>query len=128
MVINGNYNNRIGNIRNNDKRHANLPPAKQDSSFRSILEQHIESAGNVKFSKHAEARLDQRNIKLSDSQLKRIRAGMEKAQSKGVRDTLVLVDDMAFVVNIRSKTVITALNSDDMRENVFTNIDGAVII
>lgn len=128
MVINGNYNNRIDRIKRNTNGHINLPAAKPDSSFKSILQQHISKGGNVKFSKHAETRLDQRNIKLSDAQLKRIQAGMEKAQSKGVRDSLVLVDDMAFVVNIRSKTVITALNSDDLKENVFTNIDGAVII
>jgi flagellar operon protein len=57
-----------------------------------------------------------------------MKEAVAKAESKGVKDTLVLMDDLAFVVNIRNKTVITAVNSNELKENVFTNIDGAVIV
>jgi flagellar operon protein len=57
-----------------------------------------------------------------------MKEAVAKAESKGVKDTLVLMDDLAFVINTRNRTVITAVNSNELRENVFTNIDGAVII
>jgi len=80
---------------------------------------------DVLFSKHASLRLDSRDIKLSDDQIDRLGTAIGKAQEKGIRDSLVLMDDVALVVNVRSRTVITAMNK---QENVFTNIDGAVVV
>jgi len=51
---------------------------------------------------------------------------VNKASTKGVKDSLVIVDNMAFVVNVKSRTVITAVNNNELKDNVFTNIDGAV--
>ena len=82
----------------------------------------------LKFSKHASTRLQDRNIELSDSQIDRLNAGMQKANEKGINESLVLMDQMAFIVNVRNNTVITALNEQEIKENVFTNIDGAVIV
>jgi len=115
-----------------------IPPARTDRpesrkdtaavSFDSILRQKQKENEGIKFSKHAEYRLRSRNISLTPSQKDRMMEAVAKAESKGVRDTLVLMDDLAFVVNIRNRTVITAVNSSELKENVFTNIDGAVII
>jgi flagellar operon protein len=80
---------------------------------------------DVLFSKHAALRLDSRDIQLSDDQIARLGTAIGKAHEKGIRDSLVLMDDVALVVNVRSRTVITAMNR---QENVFSNIDGAVII
>jgi flagellar operon protein len=80
---------------------------------------------DILFSKHAALRLDLRDIQLSDDQIKRLGTAIGRAQDKGIRDSLVLMDDVALVVNVRSRTVITAMNR---QENVFSNIDGAVII
>ncbi len=96
--------------------------------FESILRQKQTEAAEIKFSKHAEYRLQSRNISLTQAQKDKMKEAVSKAESKGVRDSLVLMDDLAFVVNIRNRTVITAANSDELRENVFTNIDGAVIV
>jgi len=71
-------------------------------------------------------RLQLRNIKLTDEQKEKISKAVQKAEEKGVKDSLVLIDDIAFVVNVRNRTVITAVNSNELKENVFTNIDGAV--
>ena len=80
------------------------------------------------FSKHAARRLDERDIYLSDEQSQRLSAGVSKAGMKGINDSLVIVDSLAFIVNVPSQTVITAMDSiDTMDGNVFTNIDGAVI-
>lgn len=80
------------------------------------------------FSKHAAKRLGEREISLSDEQNERLSAGVQKAGMKGINDSLVIVDSLAFIVNVPSQTVITAMDSiDTMDGNVFTNIDGAVI-
>ena len=93
-------------------------------SFEEILKQ----PQPVKFSKHASMRLTQRNINLSDDQSMRLQKGIAAADSKGVNDSLVLVDDIAFIVNVPSKTVVTAMDQAETNSNVFTNIDGAVIM
>ena len=81
----------------------------------------------VRFSKHASVRLGDRNIELSSEQLNRLNEGAQKANAKGINESLVLVDELAFIVNIKNNTVITAMDQSEARENVFTNIDGAVI-
>ena len=83
---------------------------------------------SLKFSKHASSRLQDRHIELSESQMDRLNTGMQKAGEKGINESLVLMDQMAFIVNVKNSTVITALNDQEMKDNVFTNIDGAIIV
>ena len=98
-------------------------------SFQEILESsQNRSAGEVKFSKHAAGRLADRNIELTSGQMERLQEGTQRAQQKGIKESLVIVDQLAFIVNIPNSTVVTAMNQNDAVENVFTNIDGAVII
>lgn len=82
----------------------------------------------VKFSKHALARLDQRKIVLSVNDVKQINLAINKASAKGIKDALILMDNKAFVANVKNKTIITASTNEQLKENVFTKIDGAVII
>lgn len=82
----------------------------------------------LKFSKHATQRLSQRNINLSDEQNIRLTNGVTEAEKKGVNESLVLVDNLAFIVNVPNKTVVTAMDQEETNANVFTNIDGAVIM
>jgi len=95
--------------------------------FQDVLDSKITEKQNagLQFSKHAFMRLNARNIQLSTDQLQRVQNGVNEAKQKGIQDSLVLVDDVALVVNVRSKTVITAMNPE---QNIFTNIDGAVIV
>ena len=95
-------------------------------SFEEVLQQ-TQSNGEVKFSKHAANRLTDRNIALTSEQLERLNNGTKKASQKGIKESLVLVDELAFIVNTKSNTVITAMDQAETKENVFTNIDGAVI-
>lgn len=83
--------------------------------------------GELKFSKHALNRLSDRNIELDSRQLERLCDGARKAGQKGIRDSLVLVDQLAFIVNVPNHTVVTAMDSTATDENIFTNINGAVI-
>lgn len=99
-------------------------------SFEEILKQKQEAAQSfeLKFSKHATMRLADRNIKLSAEQSERLETGVEKASEKGIHDSLVIVDSLAFIVNIPNKTVVTAMDKTEANDNIFTNIDGAVIM
>lgn len=81
----------------------------------------------LKFSKHATKRLDDRQIALSDEQNKRLSEGVAKAEAKGVQDSLVMVDSLAFIVNVPTQTVITAMDEQETADHIFTNIDGTVI-
>ena len=107
-----------------------LPQVKRPANtgmFNQILEKEIGETQELKFSRHAKERLEARDIKLNEEQVNRLNNAVEKALNKGCRESLVLLDDMAFVVSIRNKTVITAVDGDNRKENVFTNIDSAVI-
>lgn len=105
--------------------HSQMIPRATD--FRSILEkkQEVNTSGDLRFSKHANERLASRNIDLSHAQLERLEQGTKKAFEKGINDSLVMIDNLAFIVNVKSNTVVTAVNDTD--DKVFTNIDGAVI-
>lgn len=82
----------------------------------------------LRFSKHADERLNTRNISLTDEQINRLNDGMKKAGEKGINESLVLMDNLAFIVNVKNNTVITAMDSRSTEERIFTNIDGAVIV
>lgn len=98
-------------------------------SFGEILQKHqAEQTGEVKFSKHAVNRLSDRNIELTAQQLERLNDGTRKAGAKGIRESLVLVDKLAFIVNTKNNMVITAMDQTETNDSIFTNIDGAVII
>ena len=92
-------------------------------SFESIFQKELEK---VKFSSHALKRLEERNIELSDDQMFKINTAVERAELKGSKDSLVMMDSTAFIVNIPNRTVITALPIAESKENVFTNIDSVV--
>ncbi len=104
-----------------------------ENSFASVLNKVKESADNtnsegaVKFSKHAMNRLNLRNIELTNDQMERLTQGRIEAGEKGIKDSLILVDQLAFIVNVPSGTVVTAMDQTENKNNVFTNIDGAVI-
>ncbi|MBL7997148.1 MAG: flagellar protein [Candidatus Kapabacteria bacterium] len=97
------------------------PPAKP---FAEILQ---EEAGKIRFSAHAQSRMTSRDMALDDSDMKRLENAVSKADEKGSRDSLVMLRDMAFIVSVRNRTVITALKGEQAMENVFTNIDSAVV-
>ncbi len=101
------------------------------TSFSDVLNQTLNSTlnqpqGTIEFSKHAQLRLNNRNITLSDTQMERIEKGMDQAREKGIKDSLVLVDNVALIVNVKNNVVVTAV--DESKDKIFTNIDGAIIV
>ncbi len=92
-------------------------------NFESIFQQELD---RIKFSSHALKRLESRNIQLSEHEIDKISDALEKAESKGAKDSLVMMNDTAFIVNIPNKTVVTALSVNDNSGSIFTNIDSVV--
>lgn len=126
QMINGNY--------SSIEQMSNLFPGSKPISQKSGINENAKSflevlesiqKSDLIFSKHANERLQSRKIDLSETQLQRLENGTRKAGEKGIRESLVMVDNLAFIVNIKNNTVITAVN--DSEDKVFTNIDGAVI-
>lgn len=100
----------------------------KEISFQEYFLKEQERVRELKFSKHADSRLAERNINLTANQLKRLEDGTEKARAKGIKESLVMVDQLAFIVNIKNRTVVTAMSQEESKEAIFTNIDGAVIV
>lgn len=84
--------------------------------------------GEYRLSTHARARVKSRNIHLTDDMVTKLDKALKNAEQKGAQDTLVLLSDLAFIVNVPHKTVVTAMDGKSIRENVFTNIDSTVIV
>lgn len=95
--------------------------------FREILKEQV-GKSEVTFSQHAQQRLQLRNIELTPADMAKINAAVDRAAAKGAKDSLLLMNDLAFVVSVKNKTVITAVDSNSMKDHVFTNIDSAVIV
>jgi flagellar operon protein len=96
-------------------------------SFKEVLNTQLKSEG-VEFSKHARNRLVSRGIEVSESDLNKLEEGIMKAASKGARESLIMVNQVAYLVSVENRTVITAIDQESIKENVFTNIDSAVFM
>jgi len=92
-------------------------------SFKELLSQQ-----QLKFSHHAEQRLQQRGIRLLPDQLERIASAVDQAAAKGAKDSLVLFQDIAMIVSVPNRTVVTTMDGHSMREHIFTQIDSAVVV
>jgi flagellar operon protein len=95
------------------------------ASFSQFLNQEL---AGVKFSQHALQRLQDRNIQLNQTELSKLKGAVEKAAQKGAKESLVLMNNLALIVSVPNKTVITAIDGSSLKDNVFTNIDSAVIV
>ena len=94
--------------------------------FQSFLQESISKNDNIKISAHAEQRMHERNIKLEESDINRLKDAMNDLEKKGARESLMLYKDMAFIASVRNRTIITTMQDSDME--VVTNIDSAIIV
>ena len=104
------------------------PKGSKGISFDEVLDKVISKEQNVKFSKHAQERLEKRKIEFTTQDIKNINNAVEKAAQKGLKDTLIIMGNTALIANTKNKTVITATTEESLRDKIFTNIDGAIII
>jgi flagellar operon protein len=111
----------------------NAPDVLGGPSFRDVLKgtikpQTSDAVESLKFSNHAVERMFSRGIRLQPSDMSRLESAVQKAEQKGSKDTLVLMGQTAFIVNVKNKTVVTAMDQNQMKENVFTNIDSTIVL
>lgn len=109
------------------------PDASNADRFQNVLRQkvsqsEIQTDQTLKFSRHANERLADRNITLTQGQVARLQEGVDQARQKGISESLVMLDNLSFIVNIKNETVVTALDNQSSDQKIFTNIDGAVIV
>ncbi len=107
------------------------PPGKSNSnreSFNEVFKAELNGGDSIRFSKHAEARIYSRGIKMDAETVGRLVKAIEKAEEKGSKETLILDKDSAYVVSVKNKTVITVFDKDSLRQGVVTAIDSAVIM
>lgn len=127
IKIGNNYQNRVGSVETNLVKR----PIQQNSlgsDFGSILKEQLNKNSKLQFSKHAQERANQRGIELTQTLLNNLNNAVSKARDKGAKDVVVIDSKYAFIVNVPNNTVITTMEGNEMKENVFTNIDSAVII
>ncbi len=129
--MNGNMLDRLGQVNRQAGMSDGLKKVNRygrDLTFSDVLRLRLEEQSGVRFSAHTLERLRERGISLEGDQLGRLADGVDRAGEKGAVDSLVLMDDMAFIVSVRNRTVVTAMTGESLRENVFTNIDSTVIV
>jgi len=83
--------------------------------------------GTVEFSKHLMERINRRKLDVGPSETQKLSEAIDKAEAKGSKDSLVLLNDLAFIVNVQNRKIVTAMDQNKMNEGVFTNIDSAII-
>lgn len=101
-------------------------PAKKE--FSAIFNETIEKSKELQFSKHSKERIQQRGIEVTDTLIERMNSAANSARTKGAKDVVMIGTDAAFIVNLPNNVVITAMNENEMRSNIFTNIDSAVLL
>ena len=118
-----------GNAPVTDAKVGNKKPEGASSDFDSVLNSSLDQVkAPLKFSAHAAQRLKDRKIELDAGMMQKVNDAIDKADAKGIDDTLILTKDAALIVNVKNRTVVTAMERNSLSGNVFTNIDGAVII
>lgn len=113
-------------VTTNKEQQQNAPTS--TNSFQEIFQRELDTSKEVSFSRHAAQRVAQRQVDLSEDSIERLNQGVRLAKEKGLNETLILVDKTAFIVNVKNNMVVTTVNSGESAGNVFTNIDGTVII
>ncbi len=98
------------------------------NQFASMMQERIHQTEGVQFSKHAENRIRQRGIDMSEDVMANLNQAVEKARAKGARDTVIIGSEGAFIVNVPNNIVVTTISEQEMKNNIFTNIDSAVLM
>ena len=120
--------NKLTNVNALKLSHASVQTQKTDERFSTLLKEELDRSEGVRFSKHAAQRVAERGIEVSDRLMSDWNQAVEKAKAKGARDVVIIGKDGAFIVNVPHNLIVTTMNGNEMKENIFTNIDSAVLL
>lgn len=118
---------RIEQFETFSKKDINRKNVQNKNAFKDILDEELNKKSSFNISNHAAQRLEDRNIKLSEDDIEAINNGLNLAEEKGAKDSLIVYKDVAFVASVKNRTIITAVEKNT-GENIFTNIDSVVLI
>lgn len=119
----------VTDIRNLQLQHDKAVAGKRtDNGFAELIQKETQKSNSVQFSKHAAERINQRGVEISEGLLDSLNQAVERARIKGSKDTVIIGSQGAFVVNVPNNIVITTMTEQEMKENIFTNIDSAVLL
>jgi len=100
----------------------------EKGQFQKILETELEKVDSVRFSAHATKRLQSRSIQFTSKEQAQLAQAVDRAANKGAKESLILLNNLALVVNVKNRTVITAMDAEQMHDGIVTNIDSALIV
>ena len=101
---------------------------KKVKSFAEVLKQNLEPGQDVKFSAHALKRIEERQLNMGEQTLDRLIDGISRLNEKGSKNSVIFLDETAFIVSVQNRTIVTALDKANNSQNIFTNIDSAAIV
>lgn len=126
MVQNVNNNQVVNGIRGSQLQ--KIQAGQRGIGFEQLLQETIQQKQEVQFSKHAKERIDQRGIEVTTTLMNDLNNAVEKAKQKGAKDVVIIGSKEVFIVNIPNNIVVTTLSGAEMKNNIFTKIDSAVIL
>lgn len=126
MVQNVNNNQAVNGIRGFELQ--KIQAGQRGVGFEQLLQETIQQKQEVQFSKHAKERIDQRGIEVTTTLMNDLNNAVEKAKQKGAKDVVIIGPKEVFIVNIPNNIVVTTLSGAEMKNNIFTKIDSAVIL
>ncbi|MCI8376673.1 MAG: flagellar biosynthesis protein [Lachnospiraceae bacterium] len=118
----------VQQLRLEHEQHSSIGAKQGTTGFGALLQNALEDSQKIRFSKHAAARVEQRGIEVTDSLLSDLNQAVGKAREKGAKDVVVIGRQGAFIVNVPNNVVVTTMTSQEMKQNIFTNIDSAVLL
>ena len=123
---------RVSGVQRRDAPQARIQQQGQSGAFSAMLQQELlkneQPAQSVEFSKHAISRAQERGIEVTPDLMDQLAGSVIRAQAKGATNILAMDTEKAFIINVPNAKVITAITQEEMKENIFTNIDGAVFL
>jgi flagellar operon protein len=124
-----NINQPVQPLKRSDNNNNNKAVEKNDNkAFKDVFNEQLRQREKLSFSKHAKRRVESRSIPFTQVEMEKLQSGTEKARAKGARDSLIMVNNTAYIVSVENNKVITAVDEESMSDNVFTNIDSAVFM
>ncbi|WP_456408415.1 TIGR02530 family flagellar biosynthesis protein [Caldithrix abyssi] len=102
--------------------------ARPETPFGALLERQLSEASGLKFSAHAMKRMETRALSLNELDLQRLQQGLQQLEARGAQNSVIVMDDRAFVVSVKNRTVVTAIDQIQNNQKIFTNIDSLAIV
>ncbi|MBZ4682597.1 MAG: hypothetical protein PWP46_624 [Fusobacteriaceae bacterium] len=124
-LLNSTYIQGLKSVNNNiDNSNKNNKGNKPTVAFENVLE----NEKKLKFSAHAQKRIESRKMEIKEDELKKVQEGVKKLREKGCRDSVVIAKNRAYVISVKNNTVVTIVDEPNLKDNLFTNIDSLALV